>query len=61
MVLNSFPRLIGTVVNLRQLSMNDAQAIADLMNYNISKNLYEVPEPYLAAVYEMVFEERHLP
>jgi [ribosomal protein S5]-alanine N-acetyltransferase len=47
MVLNAFPRLIGTLVNLRELSMNDAQAIADLMNYNISKNLYEVPEHYL--------------
>jgi [ribosomal protein S5]-alanine N-acetyltransferase len=47
MVLNAFPRLIGALVNLRELSMNDAQAIADLMNYNISKYLYEVPEPYL--------------
>ncbi len=47
MVLNAFPRLIGALVNLRKLSMNDAQAIADLMNYNISKYLYEVPEPYL--------------
>jgi [ribosomal protein S5]-alanine N-acetyltransferase len=46
MVLNAFPRLIGALVNLRELSMNDAQAIADLMNYNISKNLYEVPDPY---------------
>src|SRR5919199_6562192 len=47
MVLNAFPRLIGALVNLRELSVNDAQAIADLMNYNISKYLYEVPEPYL--------------
>ena len=47
MVLNAFPTLIGALVNLRELSMNDAQAIADLMNYNISKNLYEVPEHYL--------------
>lgn len=46
MVLNSFPRLIGALVNLRELSINDAHAIADLMNYNISKNLYEVPDPY---------------
>ena len=46
MVLNAFPRLSGTLVNLRDLSMNDAQAIADLMNYNISKYLYEVPDPY---------------
>jgi [ribosomal protein S5]-alanine N-acetyltransferase len=46
MVLNTFPRLIGVLVNLRQLSVNDAQAIANLMNYNISKYLYEVPDPY---------------
>jgi hypothetical protein len=47
MVLNTFPRLIGALLNLRELSINDAHAIADLMNYNISKYLYEVPEPYL--------------
>jgi RimJ/RimL family protein N-acetyltransferase len=47
MVLNTFPTLTGALVNLRELSINDAPAIADLMNYNISKNLYEVPEPYL--------------
>ena len=47
MVLNTFPRLFGVLVNLRELSMNDAQSITDLMNYNISKYLYEVPEPYL--------------
>jgi ribosomal-protein-alanine N-acetyltransferase len=47
MVLYAFPRLIGALVNLRELSLNDTQAIAELMNYNISKNLYEVPEPYL--------------
>ena len=46
MVLNTFPRLIGALLNLRELSINDAHAIADLMNYNISKNLYEVPDPY---------------
>jgi hypothetical protein len=46
MVLNTFPRLIGALINLRELSINDAHAIADLMNYNISKNLYEVPDPY---------------
>jgi [ribosomal protein S5]-alanine N-acetyltransferase len=47
MVLNAFPTLFGVLVNLRELSVNDAQAIARLMNYNISKYLYEVPEPYL--------------
>jgi ribosomal-protein-alanine N-acetyltransferase len=46
MVLNTFPRLIGVLVNLRKHSVNDAQAIANLMNYNISKYLYEVPNPY---------------
>jgi [ribosomal protein S5]-alanine N-acetyltransferase len=46
MVLNAFPRLIGVLVNLRELSMNDVQAITHLMNYNISKYLYEVPYPY---------------
>jgi [ribosomal protein S5]-alanine N-acetyltransferase len=46
MVLNAFPRLIGVLVNLRELSMNDAQSIARLMNHNISKFLYEVPDPY---------------
>ena len=46
MVLNAFPRLFGALVNLRELSVNDAQAIARLMNYNISKYLYDVPDPY---------------
>ena len=46
MVLNTFPRLIGVLVNLRKLSVNDAQDITHLMNYNISKYLYEVPDPY---------------
>jgi ribosomal-protein-alanine N-acetyltransferase len=46
MVPNTFPRLSGALVNLRKLSVNDAQAIANLMNSNISKYLYEVPDPY---------------
>ena len=46
MVLNTFPRLSGALVNLRKLSVNYAQAIADRMNSNISKYLYEVPDPY---------------
>jgi [ribosomal protein S5]-alanine N-acetyltransferase len=46
MIPNAFPRLIGVLVNLRELSVNDAQTIANLMNYNISKYLYEVPHPY---------------
>ena len=46
MTCNAFPKLFGVLVNLRELSVNDAQAIAHLMNYNISKYLYEVPDPY---------------
>ena len=45
-MLNAFPRLTGVLVNLRELSINDAQSIAELMNYNISKYLYDVPDPY---------------
>ena len=46
MIHNAFPRLHGVLINLRELSVNDAQDIAHLMNYNISKYLYEVPDPY---------------
>ena len=46
MILRGFPRLIDVLVNLGEISVNDAQAIADLMNYNISKYLYDVPDPY---------------
>jgi [ribosomal protein S5]-alanine N-acetyltransferase len=46
MVIHAFPTLVGVLVNLREISVSDAQAIANLMNYNISKNLYEVPDPY---------------
>src|SRR5919205_3512307 len=46
MVIHAFPTLVGVLINLRQLSVNDAQSIAHLMNYNISKYLYEVPDPY---------------
>jgi [ribosomal protein S5]-alanine N-acetyltransferase len=42
----NFPSLLGLLVNLRRLSANDAERIAHLMNYNISKYLYEVPNPY---------------
>jgi ribosomal-protein-alanine N-acetyltransferase len=47
MTSNAFPKLFGVLVNLRELSINDAHAIAHIMNYNISRYLYEVPEPYL--------------
>ena len=46
MVSNAFPKLYGVLINLRELSVNDAQNIAHLMNYNISRYLYEVPDPY---------------
>jgi len=46
MVSNAFPKLYGVLINLIELSVNDAQNIAHLMNYNISKYLYEVPDPY---------------
>ena len=46
MIRNAFPRLHGVLINLRELSVNDAQDIAHLMNYNISKYLYKVPDPY---------------
>ena len=46
MICNAFPRLHGVLTNLRELSVNDAQDISRLMNYNISRYLYEVPDPY---------------
>jgi RimJ/RimL family protein N-acetyltransferase len=41
-----FPKLFGVVVNLREPSINDAEDIVCLMSYNVSKYLYEVPNPY---------------
>jgi len=46
MVLSTFPKLFGALVNLRELSAEDAQDMTHLMNYNISKYLYNVPVPY---------------
>jgi RimJ/RimL family protein N-acetyltransferase len=43
---SSFPKISGKVVNLRELSMDDATTIVSLMNYEIAKYLYEVPYPY---------------
>jgi RimJ/RimL family protein N-acetyltransferase len=42
----SFPYLSGKLVNLRELSIDDATTIVSLMNYEIAKNLYKVPYPY---------------
>ena len=46
MVSNAFPKLLGDLVNLRELSVNDAHDISNLMNHNISKYLYDLPDPY---------------
>lgn len=50
MAYNAFPKLIGVRINLRELLVSDAQALSHLMNYNISKYLYEVPDPYSVEV-----------
>ena len=42
----SFPRLYGELVNLRELSIDDATIITNLISSDISKNLFEVPYPY---------------
>ena len=42
----SFPTLTGELVNLRELSIDDAISIVNLMSYDIAKNLYEVPYHY---------------
>ena len=40
MVLSTFPKLFGALVNLRELSVEDVQDMTHLMNCNISKYLY---------------------
>src|ERR687898_2269098 len=42
----SFPYLSGKLINLREITMDDTTTIVNLMNYEIAKNLYEVPYPY---------------
>jgi RimJ/RimL family protein N-acetyltransferase len=42
----SFPKINGLIVKLRELSVYDATDISDLMSYNISKSLWQVPYPY---------------
>ena len=42
----SFPYLSGKLINLRELTMDDATTIVNLMDYEIAKNLYQVPYPY---------------
>ncbi|MFZ0263888.1 MAG: GNAT family N-acetyltransferase [Nitrososphaeraceae archaeon] len=47
MIPKTFPKLFGTLVNLREILINDAQDITHLlMNYNVSKHLWEIPNPY---------------
>ena len=41
-----FPKLSGKLVNLRELSIDDAITIIGLMSHEIAKYLYEVPYPY---------------
>jgi ribosomal-protein-alanine N-acetyltransferase len=40
------PKIKGVLVDLRELSINDARDISHLMTYNISKSLWHVPYPY---------------
>jgi RimJ/RimL family protein N-acetyltransferase len=47
MIPKAFPKLFGTLVNLREILLNDAQDITHLlMNYNVLKHLWEIPNPY---------------
>jgi ribosomal-protein-alanine N-acetyltransferase len=46
MVYRDFPKLNGSLINLRELSVNDAKLITSFMNYKIAKNLYDIPYPY---------------
>jgi len=47
MIPKAFPKLFGTLVNLREILINDVQDITHLlMNYNVSKHLWEIPNPY---------------
>lgn len=46
MAYRNFPKLNGIFINLREPSANDAKHITNFMNYNIAKNLYDVPYPY---------------
>lgn len=45
-ILPKFPTIDGRIVKLRELSIDDAIDISQLMTYNISRLLWEVPYPY---------------
>ena|SRR5215217_2137080 len=42
----SFPYLSGKLINLREITVDDAKTIVNLTDYEIAKYLYEVPYPY---------------
>ena len=42
----SFPCLSNKLINLLELTMDDAKTIVNLMDYEIAKNHYQVPNPY---------------
>jgi RimJ/RimL family protein N-acetyltransferase len=46
MAIVNFPKLFGILVNLRELSIIVAQDIVHLTSYNISRYLYDIPNPY---------------
>jgi [ribosomal protein S5]-alanine N-acetyltransferase len=46
MISLSFPKVFGELVNLRELTADDATTLVNLMDYEIAKYLYEVPYPY---------------
>jgi RimJ/RimL family protein N-acetyltransferase len=47
MTTKAFPKLYGNLVNLREILIDDAWVITQLlMNYNVSKHLWEAPHPY---------------
>jgi RimJ/RimL family protein N-acetyltransferase len=46
MVCLSFPYLSGKLINLRELAMDDATTMVNLMDYEIAIYLFEVPYPY---------------
>jgi len=41
-----FPTIDGQIVKLRELLIDDAIDMSNLMTYNVSKSLWEVPYPY---------------
>lgn len=55
----TFPKINGLLVKLRELSMSDAVDISDLMSYNISKSLWQVPYPYTVENAENFINSSH--